>query len=98
MAKNRKKLSKKLEIKAENLGTVLKDRGILLDGISGDFILKEVELIRQDTEAFHLKKLELLESKEKPVFHRKFFYKKLLKAEIQSAVLNHFKILYSFHF
>jgi hypothetical protein len=75
MAKNRKKLSKKLEIKAENLGTVLKDRGILLDGISGDFILKEVELIRQETEAFHLKKLELLESKEKLKTRRENLFK-----------------------
>lgn len=64
MTNNRKVVSKELEDKAANLGTILKERKIVLDGVTGESILADIENIRIQAEEIRKKEQEILDSKE----------------------------------
>ena len=64
MTNNRKVVSKELEDKAANLGTILKERKIVLDGVTGESILADIENIRVQSEEIRKKEQEILDSRE----------------------------------
>jgi hypothetical protein len=64
MKKKRKSISKELEAKALNLGSLLIDRKITIDGITGEAILAEILVIRSQIEELFKMERDIRDYKE----------------------------------
>ncbi|HRG48517.1 MAG TPA: hypothetical protein PLX69_21185 [Leptospiraceae bacterium] len=64
MANKRRVVSKELEAKAANLGTIFKDKEINVNGITGDLILSQIASIELDSEKILQKEREILAYRE----------------------------------